>query len=348
MLPDMSRKQQIFILFVFLLTIAGIWYRQYRFFRSPLSPASARFFEEPFVSAGPKQDGIPALVDPLFESIAFADQYLDDRGLGLVVEVNGRTRFYPYQILVWHEVVNETFGKRPLLITYSPLTASGMVFERERNGEGQTFGVSGKLSNNNLLLYDQKTSSLSSQLMSQGKLTLFPSMSISWSSYKLNFPFGEVLSRETGFERDYTRNPYGDYETSYAIYFPLSHDDDRLPSKDLVFGVNVAEAQKSYSVEDLKQMGVVNDRIGSTSLVVLWDERLQTARAYRTNQGEREFTFRRDQNNLIDEQSGSVWNAGGEAISGPQRGERLDPIPLIGSYWFAWSAAFPSTELFVR
>ena len=40
------------------------------------------------------------------------------RGLVIGVEVNGKHRAYPMQILIWHEIVNETFDGKHLLVTY--------------------------------------------------------------------------------------------------------------------------------------------------------------------------------------------------------------------------------------
>lgn len=307
-----------------LLTIAvGIIYLQYRFYRTPVADPTDRTREQQIISGGPPQDGIPSIDEPHFESVAFADQYLDDRGLGLVVALNGRTRFYPYQILVWHQVVNDTFNGQPLLITYCPLTAAGIVFER---GGPLTFGVSGKLYNSNLLMYDRATHSLWSQMLGEAitgekissRLSQYPSSVISWNAFKQQYPGGQVLSRETGFVRDYTHNPYADYEASHAIHFPINHDDPRLTSKTIVFGVESKDGSLAFPLETVKTEGSIDTHVGSAPVTIFWDEEWETVRAVER----------------IDDPSASVWNA------------EKNAVPLTRAYWFAWAAMHPETNLF--
>lgn len=189
------------------------------------------------VDGGPSQDEIPAIGDPQFESVRAADTHLSDDGLGLDVKRNGEHRFYPFKILVWHQVVNETFFGQDLLVTFCPLTHTAVVYERD-----EMFGVSGQLINNNLLLYDTASGSLWSQLLGEAvagtrtgeTLTRYPSQMMTWSEWKEDYPRGSVLSRETGFTRDYTSDPYFDYYDSDEIWFPLANIDDRLPPKTLV------------------------------------------------------------------------------------------------------------------
>lgn len=289
-----------------------IVYFQYEQRRRPVAPGVPLSIEEQIISAGVGKDEIPSIDAPIFESVSGADQYLDDQGFGLVVEVKGRARFYPYQILVWHEIVNDTLSGVPLLITYSPLSATGMVFEREVNGEVTEFGVSGKLYNNNLLMYDRKTDSLWSQVLKEAivgekkgaSLTLYPSLSIAWSDFKKKYPGGQVLTRQTGVTRDYTRNPYGDYETSAAVYFPLNHHDARLPMKTLVFGYDGGDAQKAYPLEKIKQTGKISDTVGGKEIEIIWDDELNTVVSITPN------------------------------------------VIVQLSYWFSWVATYPKTELY--
>ena len=69
-------------------------------------------------SGGPGKDGIPAIDAPKFDTVAEADQWLDEREPVQVVNLNGDARAYPMQIMMWHEVVNDTVGWEPVVITY--------------------------------------------------------------------------------------------------------------------------------------------------------------------------------------------------------------------------------------
>lgn len=255
---------------------AGIFtYFQYNFYRTPILPEQT---ESVFVSGGPSKNGIPSIDKPKFETVAMADQYLDDNGFGLVVSSNGKQRFYPYQILVWHEVVNDVFAGKPLVIVYCSLCFSGGAFERTLNGVVAQFGVSGKLKDNFPVLYDKQTEEFFLPPL-ETRLTMYPSFVTTWANFKSKFSNGQILSRETGFERDYTAYPYKNYESNNAILFPVNHQDDRLASKTIVFGFTNGQIAKAYPMDLIKTAGTVQDVIDGEQIEIYWDEELETARA---------------------------------------------------------------------
>jgi len=238
---------------------AAILYGFHWFYRTarPEAVEGPGFRMEDLVSGGTSDGGIPSVDVPVFEPVADADQYLKDEGLGLAVEVGGKRRFYPFQILVWHEVVHDAFGDKSLVITFSPLTMTGMVFERP--DPSTVFHVSGSLWNNNLVLFDETTHSLWSQILGKAVggerigtvLASYPSIVSTWTDWKVENPRGEVLSREssTNQNRDYTRDPYGSYYAAPAILFPLTSVDARLPAKQLVCVATVDGKRTAYPIE---------------------------------------------------------------------------------------------------
>ena len=70
------------------------------------------------MTGGPPKDGIPSIDNPAFESVADADVWLHDVEPVQVVDLNGDARAYPVQIMVWHELVNDTVGGEPVVITF--------------------------------------------------------------------------------------------------------------------------------------------------------------------------------------------------------------------------------------
>ena len=192
------------------------------------------FQEAEFVNGGVNKDGIPALTDPEYESIAAADGHLSDDGLGIVVEGQDQAYFYPLVIMAWHEVINETINSVPIVITYCPLCHSSVAYERTLNDDVIEFGVSGQLLDNNLVMYDRETDSLWPQLKSSTELVQYPSDQITFGQFKEQYQSGLVLSRNTGYDRDYTQDPYWQYYESDDIKFTLSHLDGRLPAKQMV------------------------------------------------------------------------------------------------------------------
>jgi hypothetical protein len=116
------------------------------------------------ISGGPPPDGIPAIDRPVFVAPGAADAWLKPVEPVLALQVNGDARAYPLQILIWHEIVNDTVGGRFVAVTYCPLCNSGLVFDRVVDGRTLDFGTSGKLYQSDLLMYDRQTHSLWAQM----------------------------------------------------------------------------------------------------------------------------------------------------------------------------------------
>jgi hypothetical protein len=118
-------------------------------------------------SGGPPKNGIPALDHPAFMSTSEADRSLKAKDMILGAKFSGVAKAYPVRILNWHEVVNDDVGEQPVLISWCPLCGSGLAYNPVAEGHRYTFGVSGLLYRQNLLLFDQETESLWSQLRGQ-------------------------------------------------------------------------------------------------------------------------------------------------------------------------------------
>lgn len=182
------------------------------------------------LAGGPPKDGIPAIHDPEFETQSQASDWLDDEGLGILYKDEDEVRFYPYAVLYWHEIANDVVNGKPISVTFCPLCGSAIVFDRTVDGKVEQFGVSGKLWESNLLMYDFETESLWSQILGEAVvgektgqvLEILPADTLSFGEVKANFPEAEVLSKNTGFRRDYGASPYGNYETNDALYFPVT------------------------------------------------------------------------------------------------------------------------------
>ena len=266
---------------------------------------------------GPSKDGIPSIDKPAFINPADAD-YLDDNDAVLGIVINGKARAYPLKILNWHEVVNDEIDNRPFVITYCPLCGSGVAFDRRLNGETLSFGVSGLLYNSDVLLYDRESESLWSQLMNKavtGKhkgssLTMLPIQHTTWSDWNHAHPATKVLSDKTGYWRNYNKSPYGSYNKSTHLYFPVSvKAPKQYHPKENVLGIDINGLFKAYPFIELNKHGKqqFNDEIDDTIVTVYWNKQSQSGR----------ITL-----------------------------EDKTPIAVIQSYWFAWYAFHPDTQMF--
>jgi hypothetical protein len=211
------------------------------------------------LDGGPGKDGIPALTNPKFVSVKEASKNIKDDVDGIVVSSLNTVKFYPYNIMVWHEIVNDVVGGKTLVITFCPLCGSAIVFDAEINGKAEQFGVSGKLYESNLLMYDKSTESLWSQSIGTAvvgdrtgeKLSVYPSQVVSFKILKEKWPNSEVLSTDTGYGRSYDFYPYGDYNNNDSLYFPISIKDNRFPPKEIMYVVNAYDKSVAFPTKQL-------------------------------------------------------------------------------------------------
>jgi hypothetical protein len=151
------------------------------------------------LSGGPPRDGIPPIDNPTFVEIKDADEWLETLEPVVSFELNGDARAYPLQILMWHEIVNDTVGGAPVSVTFCPLCNSAIVFDRNINDLVLTFGTSGMLRKSDLIMWDRQTETWWQQLTGEGiigqlaghKLTFIPAQIISWEDFKAANPKGQ-------------------------------------------------------------------------------------------------------------------------------------------------------------
>ncbi|MDE0243603.1 MAG: DUF3179 domain-containing protein [Candidatus Kaiserbacteria bacterium] len=219
------------------------------------------------LSGGVRKDGIPAITDPVFLPLAETD--VRESARGILVQHNGMSRFYPYSILVWHEIVNDTLDDLSIAVTYCPLCDSALVFDRLVQGTLLQFGVSGLLFESNLLMYDTATESLWSQSNRRSvvgtytgtELSLVPFQVLRLSEVREKYPTTEVLSTDTGYARNYGDTPYDGYTDTEQTLFPISITDKRFPAKDIFYVIpfrgrslaaryhDISEGTTSFSVD---------------------------------------------------------------------------------------------------
>lgn len=272
------------------------------------------------VSGGPPKDGIPSIDKPRFVSAAKADFLADDdRVFGLIR--TGEVRAYPQQVLVYHEIVNDTIGGERIAVTYCPLTGTVIGFTGLPDRPGLTFGTTGKLVNSNLLMYDRETDSnwpqilgtaVSGELYGKRLLTV-PLVWSTWKAWRAAHPDTRVLSTDTGALRDYGSDPYGSYPNSSGYYvgggpiFPVRQTDDRFGPKEVVVGVRSGDEQLAVPKELVRREGSVGANLGGEELRAEWDGALNTARVVRAD--------------------------------GTEHADFMDAM------WFAWYAFYPRTKV---
>ncbi len=337
-------------------------------FRTDFSKHTVPYSE--IISGGPPKDGIPALDAPQFVSVAETDSWLELNEPVILVEVNDDVRAYPIQILIWHEIVNDTVGDVPLTITFCPLCNTAIAFERTVNGQILDFGTTGRLRYSNLIMYDRQTETWWQQASGEavaGELTgtqleFYPAAIISWDEFKSAHADGRVLSRETGFSRDYGRNPYAGYDNinNPPFLYQGPPTPDRMPPMTRVLTIDLNGEAVAYTYDLLSEAGLVNDVAGGEPVVIFWQagtaspldsvniagRDIGTAIAFSRKVNSQVLTFFIQGDSIKDRETGSVWNLLGLATDGPLTGTHLPSVVSVNHFWFSWAAFKPQTRVY--
>lgn len=262
------------------------------------------------------QDCIPSIDKPKFDS-ARESSWLRDEDVIFGVDYKGVARAYPQRILNWHEIVNDTVAGDPIAITFCPLCGSALAFERKVDGVITEFGVSGKLHNSDLVMYDRYEGNLWQQITGEGivgpaarrneVLKQIPIVTTTWGRWKKEHPDTEVLSRDTGHVRNYDAYPYGTYEQDDELYFGVKNLNKKLQIKTVVYGIEVNDKSKAYPESAFNKNPVITDSVGNVSVRL---EKLESGKIKVTNL---------------------------------KTQEEIVPIRL---FWFAWASFHPDTELY--
>ncbi len=340
-----------------------------REFRTDWSKHTVPFDE--ILSGGPPKDGIPAIDHPRFVDVEEANTWLKPREPVIPFEMNGDVRAYPIQILIWHEIVNDEVGGVPVAITFCPLCNTAIAFDRRVGNRVLDFGTTGRLRFSNLIMYDRQTETWWQQATGEAiigelageRLTFLPASIIAWEEFKTVYPDGKVLSRETGYHRDYGKNPYFGYDSidNSPFLYVGPETPHTLPPMARVLTVDLNGEAVAYPYDILAHERVVNNIVGGQPIVVLWQPGVAspldkvgiaegrdvgTAVAFSRQLEGRVLTFFVSGDEIRDEETGSVWDVFGRAQEGPLAGKQLNPVVAINHFWFSWAAFRPETRVY--
>jgi hypothetical protein len=289
----------------------------------------------------------------------------------ILLRVEDEARAYPLQVITWHEIVNDRVNGTPVVVTFCPLCNTAIAFEGTLGGRELTFGTTGRLRFSNLIMYDRQTESWWQQATGDaiaGELTgtrlkSLPAPIVSRKDFRSDHPGGEVLSRETGYNRTYGQNPYAGYDDvdSSPFLYESPETPGDLPPMARVITVDAEGEPVAYPYEVLRELPTINDVVDGEPIAVLWQEGtasaldeqsidagrdVGSAGAFSRELDGRTLAFRFEGGTILDEETGSEWNVLGRAVAGELEGSRLKPVVSIDHFWFSWSAFRPETKIY--
>ena len=250
---------------------------------------NSRIELQQLLDGGPPKDGIPSIDNPQFDDASTTPFDEDELIVGVVV--NGEAKAYPYGIMNWHEIVNDTVGGKNISVTYCPLCDTMVSFERGDT----TFGVSGKLYQSCLVMFDRTDDTLYSQPWALGvvganvnkSLERIPTIKTTLGEWLEKYPESKILSTETGHNRDYFRYPYGSYNTNERTIFPVrnqqalenhpkeivsyiwEHDEQNIHNQ-------FSGVSEQFTHKKIQEIGEKQMLFNQREIIVQWDKTLNT------------------------------------------------------------------------
>lgn len=267
-------------------------------------------------SGGPPKDGIPALTNPPFIP-GPAASFLGPNDPVIGFASQSQARAYPLKILTHHEIVNDRVGRQSIAVTYCPLCDSAAIFDRRTPFGELEFGVSGLLYNSNVLMYDRhnRPESLWSQMMAGGisgpgvgkQLRTLPVELTTWRDWFSRHPETTVILPREDNQREYDRNPYARYFNRPQLMFPVRPLSNRFPLKTPVLGVWTENAARAYVTASFgREPREVTDMLDGKNIKLVFNPRAASLRV----------------------------------------AEADDGVNWMYSFWFAWYAFHPRTDVF--
>ena len=286
-----------------------------------------------------------------------------------MVSIGQITRAYPIQILMWHEIVNDTINDTPITGTFCPLCNATIVFDRRLQDRVLDFGTTGRLRKSDLVMYDRHTETWWQQFSGRavvGKLvgstlSRIPAKIVAFEDLRKSHPNSEILSKKTGHSRAYRQNPYAGYDNIDAHPFLRSEPvDPHLPVMERVLNISIEQAHQLYPFSGLKSTLVINDTVAGKPVVIFSrhgslsaldasqiknSRTLPSATAWHRELDGQVLDFVARGGEFVDTQTGSSWSILGRASSGPLAGKKFWPTAGGVHFAFAWLAFNPKSTI---
>ena len=218
----------------------------------PDGPVAATFVDAEYEQLR-RPDAIGPIYDPRFVPASATN--LPDGEMVIGLTINGDSRAYPAGILYHREMVNDTVGGVPTLITWCPLCYTALAHRRSVGNDTFTFGNQGALYKGAMTWYDHSTGSVWSQPTGEAiagplagaRLTLMPSQLTTWNQWRAAHPETRVLTTAT------PAQPYR----------------GRQPGEQHVVGVVIGDAAAAWPYPAVIERGPIEATVGDTP-VRLW------------------------------------------------------------------------------
>lgn len=306
----------------------------------------------PHIMMRPRQD------DAVWVGTEEARNYVQAGESVIVYEIDGIARAHSdQQVLRPHVAGGASVNGKDVVMTYCGLTNLGMAYIPEIEGQKLDLAPMTQLENN-LVMYDANSGEPIQQLWGQTEADVvagndrgmqeYPTFRMPFEKFEQAYPDGEVFINDYlvedmrpkfwqnpvlfGYDRvmEFIFSTAIDFQREIeAPVFPtIDHHDERLPTKELIWGFNIKSDYVAYTEQFVRDNGnLVNVVVGGENVVIAWNEEYQSLGVYFNYTGEKiqEIDF----HGLTD------------------NGAKLPRVETLkaGAYWIVWANFFPQTDV---
>ena len=276
-----------------------------------------------------------------------ADNKVDPSIQVLGVDHGGEQKAFPVNMLFYHHQIADEIAGHPIWPTYCGLCRSGRVYDILVDGEALEFTLVGAITYN-AVFRDHRTGSWWRQETGEAAkgplkgqvLEDMPFEQMSLGNWLAKYPDSKVLQYDPVFERKYN---FTAGLLNYEVSLPGWHMQSTPP---LVLGVEVGDHARGYDWNELAKHRVVQDEVNGSPVLVVCDEEGSSAFAYERSADGSPLSFELKDNQLVDSETGSVWDQFGRCIKGKMKGKSLPQIQSYKQYVRAWLSFHPHTTFY--
>ena len=304
---------------------------------------------------------LPAFVPlraPRFVPAAKAS-FLDSEDHVVGVSENGIAKAYEPSVVAFHHVVQDSFGEIPVIVTWCSLCNTPLVYRSDVDGRKLTFERAGNRGNN-FFMVDAETGSHWQQIggdcfegpMKGKRLTLVPFLYTTWGEWRTQHPQTLALVPEPAYKDAYKAMAERISSIAYGSDKKPSREltrqaDTRLPNYEEVIGIESGNDYKAYPLPALRKEPVVNDKVGSAPIVVVFARSSETATAFSRLLNGRVLSFHAGKaGTIVDDETHSTWTPYGKCVAGKLKGQTLGIVIPQPGLWFAWAEFHPATQIY--
>lgn len=291
---------------------------------------------------------------PSNKSFIAAVNATDKTKLVIGVVINGEAKAYPIQLIGYHHQVMDTIGNTPVMITYCTVCRTGRAFNPVVNGKMESFRLVG-MDHFNAVFEDASTKTWWQQATGEAiagplkgsSLEEFPSTQLPLDSWLRQYPNSLVMAPDSKYDDRYFK--LEDYDRGTMQSKLVKRNYFSWQPKSWIVGVRNEFASKAYDWNDLVRKRIIHDSVTTLPILLAMENDTTSFHVYDRRVNGSVLSFRRgnDLNQLVDENTNSIWNMDGLCTEGTLKGQQLVPVQAYNEFWHSWQTFHANAEKYV-